>query len=410
MARIPLSDKACERLVASRDPVDAAGLHDEPVAHASRRLRDELLAQLTGDPSSPRLVAGRGSHRRFGAGGRGVAVGTLAAVVAVGVLALVATLPGAGGGQSGPLDVSSASAAVVLDRAARAAIQSVSVVPGRGQYGFVTVRTGSVQGASIPTARGQLPAWDAWLWTTQVKSDWYRADGSGRERIVRTSTRFLTARDRASARAHGMTLAQLMVGSPRVIDGEFRPGTLLTAGVLPYWRFLPYWRRDRLPTRPAALMRALKRLLIASAPGRVPGPMMRQLRADPAQLFSPISQFLFLPTSPQLRAALFRVLAGLPGVRLLGPLRDRLGRRGIAVAVTPKGGPARVREELLFDPATSNVLQTEVVQLRAAPGGPAVLDGTVLQYTDFLSRGVVGSITQLPGGRHLPLKPGQDSR
>jgi hypothetical protein len=137
--------------------------------------------------------------------------------------------------------------------------------------------------------------------------------------------------------------------------------------------------------------------------------MMRQLRADPAQMFSPISQFLFLPTSPQLRAALFRVLADLPGVQLLGRQRDRLGRSGIAVAVT-QGGSGRVREELLFDPATSNVLQTEGVQLRAAPGGPAVPDGTVLQYTDFLSRGVVNSITELPGGRRLPLDPAGDGR
>jgi hypothetical protein len=161
---------------------------------------------------------------------------------------------------------------------------------------------------------------------------------------------------------------------------------------------------DGFPTQPAALTRALERLLIATAPNRAAGPMMRQLQADPAQLFSPISQFLFLPTSPRLRAALFRALAGLPGVKLLGRQRDRLGRSGIAVGVT-EGGPARVREELLFNPATSNVLQAQAVLLRAAPGAPAMPDGTVIEYTEFLGRGVVSSITQLPGGRRLPLKP-----
>jgi hypothetical protein len=403
MARIPLSDDACDRLVASRDPIDAARLCDEAVADVSRRLRDELLAELAGEPSSCQAAVRRRHRTRgFGADRRRVAAAAAIAAVIVGGLAIVGLLP-AGGGHDGPLDVPAASAAVVLDRAAQAAMRSMSVVPDQGQYGFVNVKMGSVGGGGIPTVGTQRPTWNVWLRTSQVKSDWYRADGSGRERIVRTSTGFLTPRDRAIARAHGMTLAQLTVGSPRVFDGAFPPRTLLTAGVLPYWRM------DRLPTQPAALRRALVRLLIASAPNRAPGPMMRQLRADPAQLFSPISQFLFLPTSPQLRAALFRVLADLPGVQLLGRQRDRLGRSGIAVGVT-QGGPARVREELLFDPATSNVLQTEAVQLRAAAGGPAVPDGTVLEYTDFLSRGVVNSITHLPGGRRLPLKPAGGSR
>lgn len=404
MAHTHLSDDACDRLVASRDPINAAQLREGTVPDLSRRLRDELLAQFADELSWPQSH-GRSQRQRSRAGRRRVAsIAATAVVVVVGMLAVVASLPGARGGHDGPLDVPAASAAVVLERAAQAAMRSVSVAPGQGQYGFVKVRIGSAVGGGIPTGLNHRPTWDAWLWTTQVKSDWYRADGSGRERTVRTSARFLTAHDQAIARAHGMTLAQLLAGSRRVFDGAFPPKTLLTAGVLPYWQI------SRLPTQPAALQRALERLLIASAPGRQPGPMMHQLRADPAQLFSPISQFLLLPTSAELRAALFRVLAQLPGVQLLGHQRDRLGRSGIAVAVTPRGGPARVREELLFDPATSNVLQTEMVQLRGAPGGPAVPAGTVLEYTDFLSRGVVSSITRLPDGLHLPLKPAGGSQ
>lgn len=404
MARIPLSDDACDRFVASRDPIDAARLHDDGVAHASRRLRDELLVELAGELSSRQPVAKRWGRRGFGAGGRRVAsVAATAAVVVVGVLALVASLPGAGGGQDGPLEVPPASAAVVLDRAAQAAIRSMSVVPGQGQYGFVKIRMGSVEGGNVPTVGTEQPTWNVWLRMSQVKSDWYRADGSGRERIVRTSTGFLAPRDRAIAQSHGMTLAQLTVGFPRVLDGAFRPRAAQSVG------FLPYWQVGRLPTRPAALRHWLERLILASAGGPARGSLMRQMRADPAGLFAPISQFLYLPTSPQVRAAMFRVLADLPGVQLLGRQRDRLGRSGIAVGVT-QGGPGRVREELLFDPATGNVLQTEAVQLRAAPSGAAVPDGTVLEYTDFLSRGVENSITQLPGGQRLPLKPAGGSR
>jgi hypothetical protein len=36
--------------------------------------------------------------------------------------------------------------------------------------------------------------------------------------------------------------------------------------------------------------------------------------------------------------------------------------------------------------------------------------GTVLEYTDYLNRGVVDSITQLPGGQYLPLKRAGGSR
>jgi hypothetical protein len=326
------------------------------------------------------------------------------AAVVVGALAMVGLLP-AGGDHDGPLDVPAASAAVVLDRAAQAAMRSTVVVPGVGQYGFVKVETGSVvgTGSAVGTRR---PSWNVWVRTSEVKSDWYAANGSGRERIVRTLTSFLTRRDRAIAQAHGVTLARLTAATfPRIMDGAFPARTLQTAG------FLPYWQMNRLPTRPAALQRALERLLLASA-GTAQGSLMRQMRADPAGMFAPISQFLFLPTSPQLRAALFRVLADLPGVQLLGHQRDRLGRMGIAVAVT-QGWPDRVREELLFDPATSNLLQTETVQLRtssrSASGGPSMPAG-VVGYTDFVSRGVVDSITQLPGGRRLPLTPADGSR
>jgi hypothetical protein len=401
MARSPLSDDACDRLVASRDPIDAGRLCDEAVAEVSRRLRDELLAELAGESShaSPPAARRRRHHGSRAGRGRLAAAAALAAVVVVGVLAIAGSFP-AGGDRGGPLDVPAASAAVVLDRAAEAALRGTVVVPGQGQYGFVKVETGSVGGTGSAVGTRQ-PSWNVWVRTLEVKSDWYTANGSGRERIVRTSTSFLTRHDRAIAQSHGMTLARLTATFPRFLDGAFPARTLQTAG------FLPYWEMDRLPIRPAALRRALERLLLASA-GTARGSLVRQMRADPAGMFAPISQFLFLPTSPPLRAALFRVLADLPGVQLLGQRRDRLGRSGVAVAVT-QGGPDRVREELLFDPATSNLLQTETVELRtsapSASRGPSMPAGTVVEYTDFISRGVVDSITQLPGGRRLPLKP-----
>ncbi len=404
MARIPLSDDACDRLVASRDPIDPARLQDAAIVDASRRLRDELLVELAGELSS-RPTAARHRRRRWvGAGRRRMAaVAGLAAAAVVGGLAMVGGLT-TGGGHDGPFSVPAASAAVVLDRAAQAAIRTTSVVPSRGQYGFVKVQMGTVIGTGSAVGP-QAPSWDVLVRLSQVKSDWYSASGSGRERIVRTSTSFLTPRDRAIARAHGMTLAGLTVTFPRGIDGAFQPRGAASVGLLPYWQI------GRLPTQPVALRGALDRLILASDSGSGRGPLRRQLRADPAGLFGPISQFLFLPTSPQLRAALFRVLAHLPGVQLLGHQRDRLGRSGIAVAVT-HGAPDRVREELLFDPATSNLLQTQTILLHtsSASRGPSMPARTVVEYTDFVSRGVVDSITRLPGGHRLPLKSAGGSR
>jgi len=66
--------------------------------------------------------------------------------------------------------------------------------------------------------------------------------------------------------------------------------------------------------------------------------------------------------TPQLRAALYRVAAGLGGVELIGSATDRAGRTGTAVAMT--GNPSGVgleRHTLIFDPDTSMLLAEETV-------------------------------------------------
>lgn len=70
------------------------------------------------------------------------------------------------------------------------------------------------------------------------------------------------------------------------------------------------------------------------------------------------------PVSPQVRAATFRVMAGLPGVRTLGPMTDPLGRTGYALApagqdpnpVPQNFNPLKV---ILIDPQTGSLLATE---------------------------------------------------
>jgi hypothetical protein len=55
------------------------------------------------------------------------------------------------------------------------------------------------------------------------------------------------------------------------------------------------------------------------------------------------------PASPALRKALYEVAAGIPGVRLVGNLKDALGRTGVGVE---RNG----EETLLIDPATGQLL------------------------------------------------------
>ncbi|MFE1960745.1 CU044_5270 family protein [Streptomyces sp. NPDC059479] len=79
------------------------------------------------------------------------------------------------------------------------------------------------------------------------------------------------------------------------------------------------------------------------------------------------------PSGPHLRAALFEILAGMDGVRLLGPMRDGEGRQGTAVEWQ---GPA-MHHILIVDPASSTVLEHRE-KLGTPPG-----QGT----TTFLSTG-----------------------
>ncbi|MFB4318393.1 CU044_5270 family protein [Actinomadura sp. 21ATH] len=61
------------------------------------------------------------------------------------------------------------------------------------------------------------------------------------------------------------------------------------------------------------------------------------------------------PTTPQTKAALYRVLAGQQGVRSDGAVADLLGRRGVAVSMGGPGG--RIR--LVIDPKTAELLAYE---------------------------------------------------
>ncbi|MEV4621054.1 CU044_5270 family protein [Asanoa sp. NPDC049573] len=86
---------------------------------------------------------------------------------------------------------------------------------------------------------------------------------------------------------------------------------------------------------------------------------------------------LNLPARPEVRAAAYRMLAGVPGVTVLGPVTDAAGRSGIAVAIEHRGdGGARGQVRLIIDPASGAALAQE-----------RWTDGVRSSYTAVLSAG-----------------------
>jgi hypothetical protein len=90
-----------------------------------------------------------------------------------------------------------------------------------------------------------------------------------------------------------------------------------------------------------------------------PNALLRQMAqidggpVGPAGDFFRVGSFLReSDASPQLRAAIYRAAATIPGVRLLGSATDRLGRHGIGMALTSDGSTS----ELIFNPRDGSML------------------------------------------------------
>jgi hypothetical protein len=111
-----------------------------------------------------------------------------------------------------------------------------------------------------------------------------------------------------------------------------------------------------------------------------------------AETFTIIGDMLRETYAPsKLRAALYRIVANLPGVEYVGRATDDAGRTGIGVAFPNENGG--VRQELVFDPITSQLLAERSVLTQDAQEGPA---GAVMESATYLVSGVVNSTHQRP--------------
>lgn len=85
------------------------------------------------------------------------------------------------------------------------------------------------------------------------------------------------------------------------------------------------------------------------------------------------------PSTPAVRAAAYRVLASLPGIRVEPGVQDPGGQSGTAVFLAKIGRTAALA---IVDPATSTLLCIEQVTLQPVAHTPA---GTAIYYTLFVS-------------------------
>ncbi|MFE2580662.1 CU044_5270 family protein [Streptomyces sp. NPDC059378] len=118
---------------------------------------------------------------------------------------------------------------------------------------------------------------------------------------------------------------------------------------------------SKLPTDPGAL----KAYLLGG----------KHATSDEHLVFKSIFYLLAAPVSPEVRSALYDVLAGLPYLRLVGPVHDGSGRAGTAIEYD---GPDR-RGRIVIDPKTAMPLEYRATKL----GGPR--NGEFIMSTTFLT-------------------------
>lgn len=273
------------------------------------------------------------------------------AAVLLAALLLVAALPWLAREQG-----SAEAAALLNDLAGVAAAQPGSVPAGTLGYRYVKAET---MYTNTLVVRGGEPIVAL---VPKTRAIWVAPDGSGRIRETAGEVVFLSERARSAWQAAGSP------GLARAINRDFGPGGL------------SYEDFARLPTDPKALAGVVRE---------------RASRADPPvdlEMFVVVGDLLRQPGAPpELRAALYKVAASIPGVELIGSVRDRAGRQGVAVAKTTDYWGSKQRLVLIFDPRTSALLDEERVLLESA-GWVEAKPPVVIGYATYLEWGIVQSL------------------
>jgi RNA polymerase sigma factor (sigma-70 family) len=323
-------------------------LDDLPERDALDHARKALQTVVVSDPTR---VPRRRSPRRAA---RVALIAGLAATIAV----VVALLPGGTRNDAAPLGPATASAQSVLQLAARA-ISSHAWRPLRsGQY-FYYRDVGSYPGHNAPASDHP----------TEIQNVWVGSNGFAR--IVQTGPDTVIA--------GGDVL--IFHATPQQLRAERerqRHGAHLHILAYPQkyrWLNLDYQQLIQLPTDPSVLEQYIERTATGGGPRF-------------AHIFSSVEGYLTgaaLP--PKVSAAMYHVVARLPGMRLIGPTHDQLGRPGVAVGLFFRNQPGRA--ELIFNPTTGVLLAERSIALNPKTIHAPV--GSVVDWSAITRQGVVNS-------------------
>lgn len=277
------------------------------------------------------------------------------------VLAVALPLFLLGGGEDGVQPA----LANALQRAARAAAVQPQATPGPGQYAYARSKD-----AYLTTFDGPRPgnpkAHISWsVLQPKVREFWIAPDGSGRLRETTGQPSFLSPAERA---------AWVAAGSPPLPKADQTLSERFGKRQLSYLDF------SGLPTD----SKRLRKLIEERKVHGIGGP---RGEAETFVLIGDMLRESYL--SPPLRAALYRVVAELPGVKLLGEVRDPVGRIGTGVAYTDHR--RGTRHELIFNPRTSALLGEREILAAPKSNGLKARPGTVFGYAAYLESRVVDS-------------------
>lgn len=348
-----------------------------PSARQVETARAALMKAIADEGGRQSAAAGRPPirwHRPWAA-----AVGAGLAALAIATVLLVAF-------SSSPTGTPSAAAQALRHAAAVAAGGPTYPPPRANQFFYTSWQGGSLQTFAAPSAscsqtdtgancsHNQQAGWSALAPVT--REVWISPDGPGRIREVSGRPRFLSASDRARWQA---------AGRPRIGGSALCERSVcnlsIPQGLAGWHGFYRHYDVSRLPTNETKLRQEIEGRTVENAP---PGD---------AGTFTIIRDLLsgtYAP--PKLRAALYRIAAKLPGVQLVGTVRDEAGRKGTAVAYVDRGK----RQELIFDRKTAALLGERDVLVDPAAAGIDAPIGTIVGDTSYLSAGVVDSTSMRP--------------
>ncbi|WP_067486309.1 CU044_5270 family protein [Actinomadura hibisca] len=290
--------------------------------------------------------------------------GLVTAAAAATAAAIVVPSGGAGTGTPGGTPVAEPMTArtVLMSAAERA-----EAAPATGRYWHV--RTLGAHPVQVGPAKNRY-----WMERLQIEESWTDRDGRSWSGYREIGARPFTAADNLAWKRDGQP-AKWDLGVGDTADRarltlQTKPKAGLLSKIQSSHTFnvcdknMTFKQLQALPTDPAALRAAVTKAMNTNDDAPVP--------ADGRQGFlqSCLTGLLVdVPVRPQTRAAAFRALAAMPGVKATGATKDDRGRPGVGLSVHAGGNGPLIR--LVIDPKNSLVLSQSVEQV----GKLAVLKG-----------------------------------